>query len=109
MNELPDLLTVGGVSALVLILVQVVIKPFLMRWLKLPPYGEESPIKTADFALWVNVIALLLGVLFGVGAEIAFNGVSTTALIVTAIVRGLFGGLGAIGGYEFIKNVGQAR
>lgn len=108
MSEIPDLLTAGGISALVLVLVQVVIKPFLTRWLKLPPYGEPSPIKDADFNLWVNVIALLLGTLFGIGAELAFNGVPTTALIVTAMVRGLFGGLGAIGSYEVFKNVGKA-
>lgn len=108
MNEIPDLLTVGGVSALILVLVQIVVKPFLVRWLKLPPYGEESPMKLADFSLWVNVVALLLGTIFGVIAELIFNGVGTSALVVTAALRGLFGGLGAIGGYEVFKNVGKA-
>lgn len=109
MNELPDLLTVGGVSALVLVLVQVLAKPFFTRWLKLPPYGEEMPMKLADFDLWINVIALLLGTLLGIGAEFIFNGGETSALIFTAALRGLFGGLGSIGGYEFLKNIGKAK
>ena len=89
-----NLLTYGGVAALIALVVQLLVKPAL-----------RSKEDAAWHGLAVNVVAVLLGIGASfVGAVIAETA-WTASIIAQTAVTGLGGGLLAIGGYEGVNNI----
>src|SRR5688572_28129357 len=98
-----QLLTVGGVIAVVALLIQFLVKPWLQRRYGLDVNPEPDPAVVATYKAQLNTIAAGLGVFFAVLAQVLLNGTDPVGLL-AAVLIGLAGGWGAIGVYEFAHN-----
>jgi len=88
-----DLLTVGGVGAVTLILMQLVLKPLLE--------GLESPEKWRG--LIINGTALVLAIALAMVAAAVWMGLNHYGVL-QAFLTGLGGAVVATSGYEVAKN-----
>ena len=96
------LLVPAGVSLVVALVIQFLVKP----WLKVK-YKDENH---EAYAAMLNTIAIVGGVVLGLLGAVALNWGSLTAGgLVTAGLVGLFGGAAAIGGAESLGNFQKAR
>lgn len=83
-------LTVGGLALIVAAVIELA-KPYIQKW------GAD---------LWVNAAAFLLAEVLAIGGTFIGSGFEAQALY-EAVLLGVFGALGATGGYELLKNLAQ--
>lgn len=101
-SDATALLTTGGVTAAVYVIMQFLAKPWLRR--KYPDQG-------ADYEAVMNTVAAAIGVML---AEAAALGLTprpewTAELFLTAFLVGIGGAFLAVGLHEVASNVNRAR
>lgn len=102
-----QLLTVGGVIAVVALLIQFLVKPWLQRHYGLDVNPEPDPAVVATYKAQLNTVAAGLGVFFALLAQVLLNGTEPVGLL-AAVLVGLAGGWGAIGLHQTLSNVRDA-
>lgn len=89
-----DLVTIGGVAALIAVVVQLLVKPALR--------GQEEK---SWHGLAVNGMAVVLGIGAAFVGGLINDTVWAASSIAETAVIGLGGGLLAVGGYEGVHNI----
>lgn len=102
-----QLLTVAGNIALVTLLIQFLVKPWLQRRHGLDLPGDPDPAVVALYKAQLNTIAAGLGVFFATLAQVLLHGADPVGIL-AAVLIGLVGGWGAIGLHQTLANVGNA-
>ena len=89
-----NLITTGGIAAVIAVIVQLLVKPALRQF-------EARP----WHSLAVSAGSALLGVVFGFLGMVITSAAWDAPTITQTAVVGLMGGLLATGGYEGVKNI----